>query len=109
VAIRFHLDEHVDHEIALALRTRGIDVTTTADAGLLQAPDEDHIAFALGQHRVIFTNDQDYLRLHSQGVVHAGIVFCARGSRSAKDIIRHLCLIHDCLTEEEMSGGVEYL
>jgi predicted nuclease of predicted toxin-antitoxin system len=109
MAVRFHLDEHVDHEIAVALRTRGIDVTTTSDAGLLQAADEDHIDFALGQRRVIFTNDQDYLRLHSQGIAHAGIVYCARGSRSAKEIIRYLCLIHDCLTEEEMSGRIEYL
>ncbi len=90
MAVRFHLDEHVDHEIAVALRTRGIDVT-------------------MGQRRVIFTNDQDDLRLHSQGIAHAGIVYCARGSRSAKEIIRYLCLIHDCLTEEEMSGRIEYL
>ncbi len=56
MAIRFHLDEHVDHEIATALRTRGIDVTTTTDAGLLQAADEDHIRFAERENRVIFTS-----------------------------------------------------
>lgn len=39
MAIRLHLDEHVDHEIATGLRTRGIDVTTTTDAGLLGADD----------------------------------------------------------------------
>jgi hypothetical protein len=44
--MRFHLDEHVAHAIAAGLRRRGIDVTTTTDAALLSAPDEDHIAFA---------------------------------------------------------------
>jgi hypothetical protein len=45
--LRFHLDEHVPAAIAAALRRRGIDVTTAADAGLLGATDEDHLAFAI--------------------------------------------------------------
>ncbi len=109
MAIRFHLDEHVDHDIATGLRTRGIDVTTTADAGLLRAGDEDHMAFALREKRVIFTNDHDFLRLHGQEVEHAGIAYCARGSRSLGDIIRFLSLMHDGMTEEEMRGQVEYV
>jgi hypothetical protein len=32
--IRFHLDEHVDPAIAIALRRAGIDVTTTFQAGI---------------------------------------------------------------------------
>jgi hypothetical protein len=32
--IRFHLDEHIDPNIARGLRRYGIDVTTTVDAGL---------------------------------------------------------------------------
>jgi len=32
--IRFHLDEHVDPDIARALRRHGTDVTTTVEAGL---------------------------------------------------------------------------
>ena len=109
MAIRFHLDEHVDHDIATGLRNRGIDVTTTTDAGLVHAGDEDQIDFALREKRIVFTNDQDYLRLHSQGIEHAGIAYCARGSRSLGDIIRYLSLMHDCMTAEEMQGRVEYI
>jgi predicted nuclease of predicted toxin-antitoxin system len=57
--VRFHLDEHVDDAIASALRRRGIDVTTTMDAGLQSATDLEHIAFAREQRRVIHTNDPD--------------------------------------------------
>ena len=39
--IRYHLDENVHHAVARALRLRGIDVTTTSEAGLMAAPDED--------------------------------------------------------------------
>jgi len=32
--IKYHLDEHIDPDIAKALLRHGIDVTTTLDAGL---------------------------------------------------------------------------
>ena len=38
--IRFHLDEHVDPDVARALRRYGIDVTTTVEAGLCTQSDE---------------------------------------------------------------------
>jgi hypothetical protein len=109
MAIRFHLDEHVDHDIARGLRNRGIDVTTSTDAGLLSASDEEHFAFALREGRVIFTSDPDFLVLDRRGAEHAGIAFCASGERSIGYIVRHLCLLHDCMTSEEMRGRVEYV
>lgn len=42
--IRFHLDEHVSHAITHALRRRDVEVSTTTDAGLLGAKDEDQAA-----------------------------------------------------------------
>ena len=44
--IRFHLDENVDPDVALALRRQGIDVTTTREMKLLGQPDEVQLAFA---------------------------------------------------------------
>jgi predicted nuclease of predicted toxin-antitoxin system len=73
--LRFHLDEHIDPAIAAGLRRRGIDVTTTAEAGLSGAEDEEHIAFALAEDRVVVTKDQDFLRHHHEAVPHAGIAF----------------------------------
>lgn len=91
------------------LRLRAIDAITTADAGLVGALDVAHIAFALPQQRVILTHAPDFLRLHTAGVEHAGIAYCHPRSRSIGEIIRYLCLMHDCLTPEEMHGQVEYL
>ena len=55
--MRFHLDEHLPHAIAEGLRRRGIDVTTTVEAGLRGASDDVHLAYALEQRRVIVTID----------------------------------------------------
>ena len=107
--IRFHLDEHCDPAIAAGLRHRGINVTTTADAGLLKASDEGHVAFALAQGRVIFTQDNDFLRLHTTGVRHSGIAYCRQQSRAVGDIIDGLTLIWELLTTEEMQNRVEFL
>lgn len=107
--MRFHLDEHIDPAIAHGLRLRGIDVTTTVDAHLLNAPDESHIEFARREGRVIFTNDSDFLQFAAINKDHAGFAYCARSARSIGFIVRHLCLMHDCMDLDEMRGKVEYL
>ena len=107
--VRFHLDEHVSGAIAAGLRRRNIDVTTSADASLLGADDIDHVSFARSANRVLFTQDDDYLVLHSQGVPHAGIVYCRQGMGSVGDIIRRLALIHEVLVPEDLDGRIEFL
>ncbi len=107
--MRFHRDEHVAHAIAAGLRRRGIDVTTTTDADLLSAPDEDHIAFANRERRIVVTNDPDFLRSAAIDPTHFGIAFYPQGKRSFGEVIRHLSLMHDVMDEDEMRGRIEYL
>ena len=106
--IRFHLDQQVANAVAVGLRLRGIDVTTTHEAGLQDAEDVAHIAYALAEGRVIFTQDDDFLRHDDAGVPHAGIVYSKQGSRSIGEIVRYLKLMKDCLNAEDMIGEVEY-
>jgi predicted nuclease of predicted toxin-antitoxin system len=107
--IRFHLDEHVDPAIADGQRRHGIDVTTTPDAGLLHAPDEDHIAFGVVHRRVIFTEDRDFLRIPAAGTPHAGIAFCQQQTRTIGQIIDALRLIWELLEPREMENRVEFI
>jgi len=55
--IRFHLDEQVDVAIARALRRYGVDITTTAEAGLRSASDAEQLAHARREQRVLITYD----------------------------------------------------
>jgi predicted nuclease of predicted toxin-antitoxin system len=84
-------------------------VTTTSDAGLLHAPDEAHVAFALVQGRVIFTQDDDFLKLDASGVAHPGIAYCRQQSRTIGEIIGQLVLIWEVLEPGEMANHVEFL
>jgi predicted nuclease of predicted toxin-antitoxin system len=108
-AIKYHLDEHVHPAIAEGLRRRGINVTTTIDAELLGAEDEKHLEFCGIENRVAVTNDADFLRLHSLGVFHRGIVYYHMESRSIGEILRSLILIHELLSPEEMRNSVEFI
>jgi predicted nuclease of predicted toxin-antitoxin system len=107
--IRFHLDEHVSTAVADGLRRRGIDVSTTTDAGLVGADDPAQLAHARAEDRVLFTNDADFLRFQEQGVEHRGIVYCQQQTRSVGEIIRGLELIWEVLEPEEMHRQVEFL
>src|ERR1051325_6566434 len=88
--LRFHLDENVDVAIGTGLRLRGGDVTITDELGMKGAKDEEQIAFALRELRVIITHDDDLLALHAQGIPHAGIAYSAVRGRTIGQIILRL-------------------
>ena len=107
--IRFHLDENVPSAVAEGLRRRGIEATTTPQAGLLSAGDEKQLDFAHSDGRVLVTCDADFLRLHDRGVPHAGIVYSPKGKRSVGELVQVLVMMAECLAPEEMQNHVEYL
>ena len=107
--IRFHLDEHIDPDVGLALRQQGVDVTTTVDAKLLNQPDIAHMAFIRSEKRVLVTSDADFLRFASTNKDHPGIVYCTNVGAPIGRIVRHLILVYEILSPEEITGRVEYL
>ena len=107
--IRFHLDENCTKAIAVGLRRHGIEVTTTPEAGLLGAIDEEHAAYSLSQGRAIFTQDRDFLRIHAAGVPHAGIAYCEKDTRNIGEIVTALVLIWEIYEPAEMANRVEYI
>lgn len=50
--VSFYTDEHVAKTVIRGLRGRGVDVMTVAEAGLMGASDEEHLARALKDGRV---------------------------------------------------------
>jgi predicted nuclease of predicted toxin-antitoxin system len=107
--LKFQLDEHMHHGVAVGLRQLGRDVVTSADAGLLAAPDIVQLEHARANGRVMVTQDKDFLRLHRQGVSHRGIAYSAHGTRSIRQIIEALMLLDEVYDPDEMVGRLEYL
>jgi hypothetical protein len=107
--VRYHLDEQMPGALALALRSLGIDVETTPEAGLLGAPDHVHLTHARAQGRVVVTEDSDFATLHYQVETYGGIAYFPGGRRSIGEIVEMLTLLHATYTAEEMVGRLEWL
>jgi predicted nuclease of predicted toxin-antitoxin system len=106
--VSFYTDEHVSRAVIQGLRHRGIDVLTVPEAGQMGASDEEHLALAQREGRVIFTQDDDFLKLAAAGLPHAGIVY-ARQNHSVREILHGLRLVYEVFSAEEMGGQVEFL
>src|SRR6478609_405424 len=107
--LRFHLDENVDHAVAVGLRSRGIDVTTTEETKLLGATDHEQLAHTLRETRVIVTHDPDLLDLHNSGVTHAGIAFNSLRTRTIGQIVMKLAALSRNFDPPDIAGRVEFL
>jgi len=107
--MRFHTDEHVPFAVVLGLRRRGLDVTTTPDAGLLGAPDEDQLGYCRREGRVMVSHDPDMLRLAAEGAAHAGIAHCHAQKYKTGQLIQRLLLLSSRVSASEMSNRIEFL
>jgi len=75
----FYADEQFPVQVTELLRNLGHDVLTVQQAGNAnqRIPDDQVLAFAVGQERSILTvNRIDFIRLHRRDNQHFGIVVC---------------------------------
>lgn len=107
--LRFYLDENLSIEIARQLRTRGIDVVTVRDLGLLGDSDENHLQRASHMGYVLCTYDTDYIQLATSGIEHTGIVIGQPELHYIGEWVKWLALMHAVYAPEEMYNRVEYL
>ena len=107
--MKFHTDENVSQAVAMGLRRRGFDVTTTNEAGLRTASDEIQLAYALRDSRVMVSHDPDMLRLASSGIPHAGVAYCHGQKYNVGQLVLKLLALAGRASPEEMRNQVEFL
>ena len=93
-SVKFFLDEHIPKAVAKGLRLRGIEVLSCAEAKRLTFADAEHIQFAFTEGYVIVTADNDFLTLHSEGAIHAGIASRCRLTSLRSLNLRVLSSVH---------------
>jgi predicted nuclease of predicted toxin-antitoxin system len=109
MALQFHLDEHIDSALAIALRRRGINVSTTVEAMLCGVSDVQQLEFGKREKRVIVTHDADFLTVVVCDHAHCGIVFVPAGKRTLRQTIDRLVLLSATLEPADMIGHVEFV
>ena len=77
--IPLYANENFPLPVVVELRQFGYDVLTTHESGRagVALPDEDVLAFAVAEQRVLLTiNRKHFIRLHHQHPTHTGIIVC---------------------------------
>lgn len=87
--MRFHLDENISWRVAVRAQRLGLDVTSTREAGLNGASDEQQLRHAGQNGRCLVSRDyDDYLRatelLVREQAPHAGVLLIAPQLRLAR-------------------------
>jgi hypothetical protein len=108
-SIRFYLDENVPVQVALQLKTRGIDTVTVRDLGLLGEDDMNHLQEATKQGRVLCTHDSDFLHLAASGFEHSGLVFGQQDIHYIGEWVNWLTLMHAVYTSDDMINRIEFM
>lgn len=93
-AITYYVDEHISGLVVAGLRRRGVDVLTPHEAGMRSKSDEEQLAFATSLNRTMITKDDDFLRLHAQGIEHQGIIYITTPDATIGALVRGLSFIH---------------
>jgi len=97
-----------------ALRRRGVDVLTANEAGMRERDDADHLAYATGQGRVLYSfNTGDFNALHTayivEGKTHAGIILAPQQRYTVGEQMRRLLRLIHTVPAEEMRDRIEFL
>ncbi len=112
-ALRIYTNESVPTAVAERLKRRGVDAWSARDAGNLGLSDKEQREYATREQAVIFTHDDDFLRLAhdraQQGTEHWGIIYVHQYKHSIGECIRHLMDYALILEADDMKNRVEFL
>jgi hypothetical protein len=79
--VALYVDEDCSYPVVQRLRQLGHDILTAHEAGQAGQGIEDAtvLAFAITAGRAVLTfNRRHFIRLHTEGLLHAGIIVCTR-------------------------------
>jgi hypothetical protein len=107
-------EDAMDGDVVRGLRSRGIDVVTAAEAGMIRRQDEDHLRLATVQSRALYSfNVGDFHEIHTSwtasGKSHCGIVLTQQQRYSTGEQIRRLLRLIGSLSAETMRNREEFL
>ncbi|AFZ49236.1 DUF5615 family PIN-like protein [Dactylococcopsis salina] len=107
-------EDSMDQALIIALRARGVDVISAADAEMLGVSDLEQLDYAKSQKRVLFSfNRRDFYRLHGQylakGKSHQGIILAKQQRYSIGQQLRQVLEVLNSKSEATMINNIVFL
>jgi predicted nuclease of predicted toxin-antitoxin system len=110
---KLYTDVHVRRAVVDGLRLRGVDVLTSQEDGTTTLADPLLLDRAFGLQRIIFTQDDDFLREANRrqqtGELFGGVVYAHQLNATIRECIDDLLLIAQASEWGEWLNSVEYL
>ena len=113
--ISLYFDEDsMDQDLVSGLRARNMDLTTASEENMIRRNDNDHLALATQQSRVLFTfNRGDFYKLHceylAQGKHHAGMIVANQQQYPVGEVMRRILHLAAAKTSDDMKNRIEFL
>ena len=104
----------MQNALVIALRARRVDVLTASDCGMVGRSDEEHLRYATGDDRVLYSfNIKDYSLVHEQWIAtgheHAGMILASQQRYAIGEQLRRLLHLVNGRSATEMRSRLEYL
>jgi predicted nuclease of predicted toxin-antitoxin system len=113
MSVTFYMDEHVPFAITAGLTLRSVDVLTVQDDNHQGADDPVVLDRAMALGRVVFTQDEDFLReshrRQASAEDFAGVVYAHQLNVTIGQCVADLELIAKVYEPDDMVNRVEYL
>ena len=113
MAFGLYMDVHVPRAVTEGLRRRQIDIVTAQEDGTRETDDEGLLLRATVLDRLIFTQDEDFLKiaskLQSEQRDFPAVIFCPQLTAGIGEIIEDLELICFCALPDEVRNCVIHL
>jgi len=111
--IKLYTNESVPVAVVAGLKRRGIDAFSARDSNNLGLSDLDQLSYAHEQRAVIFSHDDDFLRLVHQwaqnGRSHSGVIYVHQEKMSLGMCVRRLEEIALLFEREDFLNHIEFL
>jgi hypothetical protein len=110
-----YLDEDaMGNPLVKALRSRGVELVTALEVGMIEREDEEHLKYAASEGLTLYSfNRGDYVDLHTRfletQVHHAGIILSSHNRYSVGEQMRRLIRLVETLSAEDMKDRMEFL
>lgn len=113
MALRYFFNHNVSGAVARGLRQRGVDVVTARDDDSHELEDPDLLQRSVVLDRVLFTHDDDLLRVTHQwqtdGRRFPGVVYVHQTQLTIGHQVRELEWLANAMDTRQIEGRVLYL
>lgn len=111
MSLKFYFDTHIPKQVALQLRSRGVEVVRCEEVGMQDASDYEHLTYATEHELTLVSIDKDFHRHYKEwsenDKPHTGIISVSSALQGKRAIGKLMTALHDFWLLIEAGAGTQ--